>query len=122
MDYDESLLEWLRLVNTKSGETMDTLESIIRLCEDEEAKRKNIEKYRKRAAKRLPLFEECKNSIMERRKRWGYGNPKGYCWIERIKKYRAQICVNGKTIRLGYFITAKEAHNAYLKARKKYHK
>ena len=48
-------------------------------------------------------------------------NPKGYCWYKRTGKYQAQIKLNGKLIHLGYFHTAKKAHNAYLKAKQQYH-
>lgn len=43
---------------------------------------------------------------------------KGYYWNKVIKKYRAQIHVNGKQIPLGYYATTKEAHSAYLGAKK----
>lgn len=46
---------------------------------------------------------------------------KGYCWNKARKKYMAYIGVNGKQIHLGLFKTAKEAYNAYLKAKRKYH-
>ena len=49
-------------------------------------------------------------------------NPKGYTWHKHAKKYMSQICMNGKMINLGYFNNAKEAHVAYLEAKKKYHK
>ena len=49
-------------------------------------------------------------------------NPKGYYWYGPTKKYHAKIRLNGKDIHLGYFPTAKEARNAYLEAKKKYHK
>ena len=49
-------------------------------------------------------------------------NSKGYYWNKTARKYMAQICVDGKNIYLGYFLTPKEAHNAYLEAKRKYHK
>jgi hypothetical protein len=47
---------------------------------------------------------------------------KGYNWHKLIKKWQAQIQVNGKKISLGYFNTEDEARNAYLEAKKIYHK
>ena len=49
-------------------------------------------------------------------------NPKGFYWHNTNKKYLAQIKLNGKKIHLGYFHTAEEAHNSYLKAKEHYHK
>lgn len=49
-------------------------------------------------------------------------NPKGYSWDKNIKKYHASIGLNNKQIYLGLFHTAKEARNAYLNAKKQYHK
>lgn len=53
---------------------------------------------------------------------FNHKNPKGYYWSKARRKYYAQITLNGKAMHLGYFGTAKEAHNAYLEAKKKYHK
>jgi len=53
---------------------------------------------------------------------WNKTNPRGYHWHKRKKKYQAQIRLNGKSIHLGDFQTAEEAHNAYLEAKKIYHK
>ena len=47
---------------------------------------------------------------------------KGYTYIKKRGKYRAQIILNKKTIHLGYFITEAEARQAYLDAKKIYHK
>lgn len=49
-------------------------------------------------------------------------NPKGYSWHKNRKKYMARIAINGKSIYLGLFNTAKEARATYLKAKEKYHK
>lgn len=48
---------------------------------------------------------------------------KGYTTIKENGKvlYVARIGVNGKMIHLGRFLTAEEAHKAYLKAKEKYH-
>jgi len=48
-------------------------------------------------------------------------NTKGYTFIKKMNKYRAQINVNRKTIYLGYFDTKEEARQAYLDAKKIYH-
>lgn len=47
---------------------------------------------------------------------------KGYFWEKRREKYRANIRLNNKCIHLGYFLTPKEAHEAYLRAKPHYHK
>ena len=44
---------------------------------------------------------------------------KGYDFIRRNSTYRAQICVNGKRIQLGYFATAEEAGAAYTEAKRR---
>ena len=49
-------------------------------------------------------------------------NVKGYYWHKKTKKYLARIVVNYKIIHLGYFNKSEEAHNAYLEAKKKYHR
>ena len=49
-------------------------------------------------------------------------NPKGYSWNKPRQKYLASIKLNGKRIHLGLFQTTREAHNAYLIAKEKYHK
>lgn len=48
-------------------------------------------------------------------------NPKGYSWNKNIKRYVGAIGLNYKTIYLGCFRTADEAHNAYLRAKRRYH-
>ena len=47
---------------------------------------------------------------------------KGYVWKESIKKYQAYIGHNYKKIYLGVYKTEEEAREAYLKAKKRYHK
>jgi len=49
-------------------------------------------------------------------------NAKGYCWMERLKKYQSQICIDGKIKYLGLFDKEEDAHIAYLKAKEIYHK
>ena len=45
----------------------------------------------------------------------------GANWHKRVKKWRAQIRLNKKTIHIGYFDTAIEAHNAYLQRKREIH-
>lgn len=47
---------------------------------------------------------------------------KGVCFYKKTGKWKAGIGVRGKSIHLGYFETAKEAHIAYLKAATKHFK
>lgn len=46
----------------------------------------------------------------------------GVSMCKRIKKYRARIMTNGSRILLGYFDCPKEAHNAYLMAKRSLHR
>jgi hypothetical protein len=46
---------------------------------------------------------------------------KGYYWNKPNKKWQSQICLNGKSINLGSFVTETEASQAYLDAKKIYH-
>ena len=46
---------------------------------------------------------------------------KGYCWDKKMGKYRAQIIINYKIIRLGSHDTEEEAREAYLKGKELYH-
>jgi hypothetical protein len=47
---------------------------------------------------------------------------KGYYWNKQKKKWKAQIGFNHKTYYLGYFDDESDAHEAYLKAKQRYHK
>ncbi len=49
-------------------------------------------------------------------------NAKGYNWDSNAKKWRAQICVNRKSIYLGGFSCEADANNAYQEAKLIYHK
>ena len=49
-------------------------------------------------------------------------NTKGYFWSKSTGKYKAYITINRKQIHLGYHNTSKKARQAYLKAKKEYHK
>ncbi len=61
-------------------------------------------------------------AVTNQQNQWNQKNPKGYCWHKRDKKYQARIKVNGRGIHLGLFSTIKDARNAYLNAKKQYHK
>jgi hypothetical protein len=45
----------------------------------------------------------------------------GVTWFERYKRYRASIRVNGEIVYLGSFVTAEEAHAAYVAAGRAIH-
>jgi len=53
---------------------------------------------------------------------FNHKNPKGYSWNKKLKKYQARIGINMNQIHLGCFDSPEEAHDAYLKAKEKYHK
>lgn len=62
--------------------------------------------------------ENSRNAGMSRNNTSGY---KGVFWERGCGKWRASITVNRKTIHLGVFVSAPEAHAAYCAAAKKYH-
>jgi len=49
-------------------------------------------------------------------------DAKGCCFDKSKNKWKCRIMVSGKVIYLGYYLTEEEAHEAYLKAKKIYHK
>ena len=49
-------------------------------------------------------------------------NVKGYYWNKRSNNYQASIIINWKYIYLGKYKKEEDARNAYLDAKKKYHK
>lgn len=54
--------------------------------------------------------------------KFNQSNRKGYHFHKLSNKWRAMIQINGKQIHLGMFETEHEAHNAYIEAKKIYHK
>ena len=60
--------------------------------------------------------------VTRNQNQWNQKNTKGYDWRKDAGKYQARITVNGKRIYLGRFRTALEAREAYLKAKKVYHR
>ncbi len=46
---------------------------------------------------------------------------KGYYWSQKMKKWHAQIRLNGKSVHLGLYDLEADARNAYLEAKKLYH-
>lgn len=66
--------------------------------------------------------QECNIRIVTRQQnQFNCRNTKGYYWDKWVGKWRAQIGLNGKQIRLGYFDNKKDALKAYLYAKRKYH-
>ena len=60
-------------------------------------------------------------NVTHQQNHWNYTKAIGICWVESLKKWKAQICVNRKKINLGYFDLKEDARNAYLEAKKIYH-
>ena len=58
------------------------------------------------------LFTNCEHN----QSKW----PLGVCYHKRDQKFHATMQINGKTKHLGYFETPKEAHQAYLKAKREH--
>lgn len=52
---------------------------------------------------------------------WNRSTTKGYCFIKKTNKWKAQIMLNNKNIYLGYFNAEQDARTAYLKAKDIYH-
>lgn len=46
----------------------------------------------------------------------------GYCWDKHANKWHAKICLNGKLEYLGLYNDEEDARNAYLTAKRVYHK
>jgi hypothetical protein len=48
-------------------------------------------------------------------------SAKGYTWDKQKNKWRSQITINSKLLFLGFFDNEKDAKNAYIETKKKYH-
>jgi hypothetical protein len=60
-------------------------------------------------------------SVTQQENNWNRKKSKGYSFREKKNKWESGIKLNGKSIYLGSFDTEKDAHNAYLDAKKLYH-
>ena len=61
-------------------------------------------------------------SVTHQENSFNQTKPKGYTWDKINNKWESKITVNGKKIHLGRFDLEEDAKNAYLEAKKKYHK
>ena len=61
----------------------------------------------------LQIISQRQNSSKD--KKGGSSKYVGVCWNKNSKKWRAQISINGKSKRLGYFTNELEASEAYKK-------
>ena len=52
---------------------------------------------------------------------WNRSDAVGGYFCKRREKWRALICVRGKRVELGHYETKEEAHQVYLKAKRKHH-
>jgi len=66
--------------------------------------------------------EENLRIVNHQQNQFNQKNPKGYTWYKPLRKYKAQIMIDGKQKHLGYFDNPKKARKAYLKAKRKCHK
>jgi len=100
-------------INRIPFERIDEFCTTVETFQDKEQKERNIEKYRKRATKGLPLFEDGGKPSKK-------PSVKGYTYLRNVGKYKAFIWDgrNKKTIHLGHFRTAREARSAYLRAKR----
>jgi hypothetical protein len=71
---------------------------------------------------RLSNLREATNAENQQNRRMGRksGYP-GVCWVESMKKWKAQITQNRKLYHLGYFDCPRHAHAAYLAAKARLH-
>jgi hypothetical protein len=69
----------------------------------------------------INLREATRWENLANAKRRDYTNPRGTRFEGARNRWRAQIKVRGKQICLGTFLTAEDAHKAYVEAAKKYH-
>ncbi len=59
--------------------------------------------------------------VTNHRNQFNRTTAKGFSWDKDAKKYRAQIGINGKVMKLGFFNTVDEARASYLSAKSVYH-
>lgn len=82
-------------------------------------------KYGIRHDNRIKYLREVNNQLNQCNQRKAkVNNPTGYLGVTLIKKngrFKASIQVKGKLKHLGYFSTAKEAHEVYLAEKRKVH-
>lgn len=45
----------------------------------------------------------------------------GVCWVERVKRWKAQINVHGAHLTIGFYESKEEAHQAYVQAKRQHH-
>lgn len=69
------------------------------------------------------LRDVCAKTNCENKRKPTAGNKLGVLGVHAVYgRYKADISVNGKTMHLGSFNTAHEAHAAYVQAKRKFHK
>jgi len=59
--------------------------------------------------------------VTQQQNTFNNSKAKGCYWHKRDKKFHTRIQIDGKTISIGYFNTEKEAYEAYIDAKNKYH-
>lgn len=74
---------------------------------------------------RIENLRDVSNGVNQQNQRKPRSSSKsgilGVHWHDRDQKFVAKIGINGKNKHLGYFLTAEEAHAAYLAAKRKFH-
>lgn len=69
----------------------------------------------------LRICSPSENSRNRRQRSDNTSGYKGVSWDKWHEKYKASLTANGKAVRIGYFKTAEEAHEAYCAAAKIHH-
>jgi hypothetical protein len=69
----------------------------------------------------LRIVTNQQNQFNAKRRSTNTSGYKGVSYDKKLKKYRAYITINGKLLRLGDYLTAQEAANAYNAAAIEYH-
>jgi hypothetical protein len=85
------------IVDHINGNTLDNRRENLRVCSHSE----NMRNSKKRSGGKCPY--------------------KGVYFNKRANKWNPQIKLDGKSISLGYYLTAEEARDAYIAASRKYH-